>query len=406
MAISVVMPALELTQETGKLVAWRKREGEPVAKGEILLEVETDKAVVEIEATADGVLANVKAVPGDVIPVGKTIAWIVSPGEVPPREDSPSVTPSPVAARQAQTPQSASAASQPGLRRIKISPKARRLAHERNVDVARIRGTGPGGEILASDILASAESAVKNAPAIGDLEPLSTVGRLMAERTTQSWTSVPHFFVVREIDASPLVAALERFGPAEDKIGVIRVTYTDLLVALVARVLAKHWRMNASWADGAIRSNKDVNIALAIAVDEGVVTGVIRNADRIDLREISAQRRGLAERARASQLRPPDIAGATFTISNLGMYRVDAFSAIINPPQAAILAVGSISDHVVPVDGRPGIRPMMILTLSCDHRVIDGARAAAFLNSVAESLSEPEKQASSLLYRQSESPRS
>lgn len=400
------MPALELTQETGKLVAWRKREGEPVAKGEVLLEVETDKAVVEIEATADGVLANVKAVPGDVVPVGKTIAWIVSPGEVPPREDSPGVIPSPVAARQSQAPRSASGASQPGLHGIKISPKARRLAHERNIDVARIRGTGLGGEILASDIIASAESAVKVAPIIGDFEPLSTVGRLMAERTTQSWTTVPHFFVVREIDASPLVAALERFGRSEQKTGVARVTYTDLLVALVARVLAKHSRMNASWADGAIRPNKDANIALTIAVDQGVVAGVIHKADKIDLREISAQRRGLAERARAGQLRPADIAGATFTISNLGMFGVDSFTAIINPPQAAILAVGRVSDRVVPVDGRPGIRPMMTLTLSCDHRVIDGARAAAFLSSVAESLGEPEKQASSLLCGQSESPRS
>jgi pyruvate dehydrogenase E2 component (dihydrolipoamide acetyltransferase) len=390
MAISVVMPALELTQETGKLVAWRKIEGERVTKGEVLLEVETDKAVVEIEAAADGVLAGVKAIAGDVIAVGKTIAWIISPGEVVPQEEIDSVNP--VAAARTQVAHAAAATSEGTPPGAKISPKARRLAREHNIDIARLRGSGPGGEILASDILAFAESGSKEAPASAEMETLSSVARLMAERTTQSWTSVPHFFVVREIDAGPLIEALEKIRSSEEKVGGVRITHTDLLVALGARVLKKHPRMNASWAGTGIRPNKDVNIALAMAVNDGVVTGVIHNADMLALSQIAEQRRGLSERAKAGQLRPADIAGATFTISNLGMYRVDAFSAIIVPPQAAILAVGSISNRVVPVDGRPAIRPMMTVTLSCDHRVVDGARAAQFLNDVAEAIREPAPQ--------------
>jgi len=391
MAISVVMPALELTQETGKLVAWRKSEGEPVAKGEVLLEVETDKAVVEIEAAADGILAGVKAVAGDVIAVGKTIAWIISPGEALPKEDAARDSVKPVTAARTQPSHSAPAPSEPKSGSAKISPKARRLAREHNVDIARVRGTGADGEILASDILALAESSSKEEPAAAELKPLSSVARLMAERTTQSWTTVPHFFVVREIDAGPLVEALEKFRASADKAAGVRVTHTDLLVALVARVLLRHPRINSSWAGQGIRHYKDINIALAMAVDDGVVTGVIQNADKLELSKIAAQRKGLAERAKAGQLRPADITGATFTISNLGMYQVDAFTAIIVPPQGAILAVGSISDRVVAVGGQPAVRPMMNLTLSSDHRVIDGARAVQFLNDLAEAIRDPQK---------------
>jgi pyruvate dehydrogenase E2 component (dihydrolipoamide acetyltransferase) len=391
MAISVVMPALELTQETGKLVAWRKEEGEPVAKGEVLLEVETDKAVVEIEAAADGILAGVKAVAGDIIPVGKTIAWIISPGETPPQEDAPPDSAKTAATARKQPVQSAPAAAESAYRGAKISPKARRLAREHNIDIARVRATGPEGEILASDILALAEFGSNEGPSSGELKSLSSVARLMAERTTQSWTTVPHFFVVREIDAGPLIQALEKARASANKTASVRVTYTDFLVALIARVLLKHPRINSSWAGTGIRPNKDVNIALAMAVDDGVVTGIIQNADRLELSQIAVQRQGLAERAKVGQLRQADIAGGTFTISNLGMYQVDAFSAIIVPPQAAILAVGSICDRVVPVAGQPTIRPILAFTLSCDHRVIDGARAAQFLADLADAVRDPAK---------------
>ncbi len=390
MAISVVMPALELTQETGKLVAWRKKEGDTVAKGEPLLEVETDKAVVEIEAPADGVLAGIRAHEGAVVPVGVTIAWIVRPGEHPPTEaplvESASVQPS-GPGRPAPAPTKAPQQTvAPGAR---LSPKARRLAREHGVDISGLRGSGPEGEILAEDVLALVES--KGTPAASEHEALSSVARLMAERTTLSWTTVPHFFVVREVDAGALGAAREKLGPAIEQSRGVRPTLTDLLVALVARVLLQHPRLNSSWAGEAIRLNREVGIGVAIAVKDGVVAPVIHNAGQKDLGEIAVQRRDVTERARAGRLRPADITGATFTISNLGMYGVGAFSAIINAPQAAILAVGSVADRVVAVEGRPAVRPMMTMTLSCDHRVVDGARAAAFLNDVAEAIREPEK---------------
>jgi len=397
MAISVVMPALEMAQETGKLISWLKKEGESVAKGEPLLEIETDKAVMEIESPGDGVLAGVKVQPGAEVPVGQTIAWIVRPGEVPPadevaatsgRKTTVAAPAAPVvshAASASQAVTSTHSATQP----VKISPKARRLASERGVDLAHVRGSGASGEILASDILAAAESKAGAPPATVDSG--SPISRLMAERTTQSWTTVPHFFVVREVDAGALNEARKKLGPEIEKSRGLKLTHTDLLAALVARVLLKHPRMNASWTREGVRTNAEINIGLAMAVDDGVVAPVIHNVHKAALGEIAVQRRDLAERARGGKLRPSDIAGGTFTISNLGMFGVDAFTAIIIPPQAAILAVGSIADRVVPVDGRPGVRPMMTLTLSSDHRVVDGARAAEFLRDLVEAIGSPQQ---------------
>jgi pyruvate dehydrogenase E2 component (dihydrolipoamide acetyltransferase) len=403
MAISVIMPALEMAQETGKVLNWRKKEGDRVTKGEALLEIETDKAVVEIEATGDGILAGVTAAEGAVVPVGQTIAWLVQPGEAPPKQTAGPQTgrtggaPAPSAAPAAAA---ASAPAQSAPTEARVSPKARRLARELGVDLGRVRGSGPGGEILASDIEAAkgaaAQAATAAAPAAapataGQIEKPGVIGRLMAERTTQSWTTVPHFFVLREVDAGELVATREKLAPAIEKAAGVKPTHTDLLIALVARVLTQHPRMNASWAGEGIRLNPDVNIGIAMAVEDGVVVAVIPKANTMDLGQIATQRRDLTERARANRLRPPDIAGATFTISNLGMYHVDAFTAIIVPPQAGILAVGAIADRVVAVDGRPGVRPMIAVTLSCDHRVVDGARGAAFMNDVAGAIREPGK---------------
>jgi pyruvate dehydrogenase E2 component (dihydrolipoamide acetyltransferase) len=391
MAVSVVMPALEIAQETGKVLKWLKREGQSVAKGEPLLEVETDKAVVEIEAPGDGILAGVRAHPGSEIPVGQIIAWLVRPGEAPPAETaavqtgrrSDSASAQPAAASTA--PASAPLSSAPG-----ISPKARRLAQEHGVDLSRVRGSGPSGEILAADILAAAEAQKIIAPAAtqGAVQALGAVGRLMAERTTQSWTSVPHFFLVREVNATGLQEALAKARPGAAQADA-KPSMTDLLVQLVARTLPKHPRLNATWTAKGIRHNPQVNIGLAIAVDEGVGVGVISNADNASLAEIVAASRGLAKRAKAGKLTPADIAGATFTISNLGMYGVDAFTAIIVPPQAAILAVSRIADRVVAENGLPVVRPMLTLTLSSDHRVVDGARAAEFMRDLADALRDP-----------------
>jgi len=395
MAFSVVMPALEMAQETGKLIAWRKKEGDSVSKGEPLLEIETDKAVVEVEAPADGILAGIKASAGAEIPVGQTIAWIVAPGEQPPSDGASSAAPAARAtshARSEQPPVAAPAPSGPAPASAKISPKARRLAKELGVDIATVHGSGLGGEILACDVQAAASSpagTVASEKPSGKIEVPTSLGRIMAERTTQSWTTVPHFFVSREIDATPLDQFRENIVAAIESTHQVRVTHTDLLVALVARVLLKHPRLNASWTAEGIRLHDHVHMGVAIAVNDGVVAAVIPNAHTASLAEIALQRREVAERARAGKLRPADIADATFTISNLGMYQVDQFSAIITPPQAAILAVGSIADRVVAVEGKPAVRPMMTLTISCDHRVADGARAAMFLADLAEAAREP-----------------
>jgi pyruvate dehydrogenase E2 component (dihydrolipoamide acetyltransferase) len=426
MAISVVMPALEMAQETGKLVSWKKKEGEQVKKGEMLLEVETDKAVVEIEAGGDGVLSGVTAKVGDVVPVGQTIAWLLKAGESLPAaggaqaQSGRKMEAAPAAAASA----AATAAPEPvSIAGARISPKARRLAREHGVDITRLRGSGSGGEILADDILKAAASgpakaghyeapassspvasgfsrtdtpaarpaAPASAVPTGPADAVSSIGRIMAERTTQSWTSVPHFFVARDVDATALNATREGLIPVIERSHGVKITHTDLIVSAVARALKQFPRMNGSWVNGGVTLNPDINVALAMAVENAVVTAVIRNADKLPLGGIAKQRKELSERARAGKLQPADISGATFTISNLGMFSVDAFTAIIVPPQAGILAVGAIADRVVAVDGMIGIRPMVTLTLSSDHRLIDGARAAQFMHEVVSALSDPGK---------------
>lgn len=391
MAISVVMPALEMAQETGKLLAWRKKEGEQVTKGEPLLEIETDKAVVEVEAPGDGLLASVTANVGDEIPVGQTIAWLLKPGEQPPsaadtKAQSGRATSGSAVVAVAPSPSPAA----PSNAVPQISPKARRLAKELGLDFTTIRGTGPDGVITAEDVRAFAD-AQKSAPSAppSPPEPLSPVARLMAERTTQSWTQVPHFFVSRDVDCTELLKAHKILSHDIQQKHGAKLSITDLLVALIARVLAKHPGINATWKDGNIHRNKDVNVSVAMAVKDGVINAVIHNAHTTQLADICVQRHELTELARSSRLRPADISGGTFTISNLGMYKVDAFTAIIPPTQAAILAVGGISERVVAIAGQPAVRPIMSLTLSSDHRVIDGARAAEFLGELAMAIADP-----------------
>ena len=400
MAKNVVMPALEMAQETGTIVQWLKQEGDPVTKGEMLVEIETDKAIVEIEALADGVLAGVKAAEGDEIPVGETIAWIVAPGEEPPAESTQVASGRAMSQKAASTtgstaPPSKSAAGgkktkMPGGG--KVSPKARRLAKEHGVDLSTVEGRGPDGVITGDDILAAAksQSSGSGAPASAAATPaLSTVARLMAERTTQSWNEVPHFFLIREVDATELNALREKVRPEIETDKGVKVTHTDILVALIGRVLVKHPKMNANWEGKGIRFNPEINVCVAMAVKDGVVSPVIPAANAASLGDIALRCRGLTERARAGKLRPSDITGGNFTLSNLGAFSIDAFTAIIVPPQAAILAVGAIADRVVPVDGKPGIRSMMTMTLSSDHRVVDGAQAAVFLNDLVNAIEDP-----------------
>ncbi len=395
MPISVVMPALEMAQETGKLVSWLKQEGDAVAKGDMLLEIETDKAVMEVEAAADGVLAGITGAVGTDIPVGQTIAWILAPGEQVPVSvtSAPAEVKTPAAESKSQRvvdPMPASTGQ--------ISPKARRLAKEAGIDLGSVHGTGPGGEILMADIQAHLDGGGTHGDASASgkqdgsaRETLSSIGKLMAERTTQSWTSVPHFFLRRDVDATALNAARAKQGPAIETSHSVKLTHTDLLVALVARTLAKHPRVNASWIEDGIQLNSEINVSIAMAVEGGVVSAVVPNADRSSLGEIAKQRHDLTERARANRLRPADLTGGTFTISNLGMFDIDSFSAIITPPQAAILAVGRIADRVIPVNGVAEVRPVLSLTLSSDHRVLDGAKAAVFLRDLAQAIEDPDK---------------
>jgi pyruvate dehydrogenase E2 component (dihydrolipoamide acetyltransferase) len=263
------------------------------------------------------------------------------------------------------------------------SPKARRLAAARGLDVGALRGSGPGGAVLADDVPAAVQAtpgaARDGAPSVG------TVWRIMAERMTTSWTTAPHFYLVREVNVGRLASWLDQ---ARRQTGA-HVTYTDLLVKLVAATLSCHPRVNASWKDGTIVQNADVNVGLAVAIDDGLVVPVIHRADRLPLPELAARRADVVSRAQAGRLRPADIQGGGFTISNLGMFGVDAFSAIVNPPQAAILAVGRIADRVVARHGQPVVEPTLVLTLSCDHRALDGARAAQFLGTLAELVEEP-----------------
>ena len=385
MPISVVMPALEMAQEMGKLVSWLKKEGDLVVKGELLLEVETDKAVMDIEAPGDGVLAGISVQPGTEVPVGTTIAWLVQPGEALPTDAAHATGRRRVTLDAAHRTSMSAAASLPAAEKLRISPKARRLAKEQGVDLTKVQGSGPEGEILAADVMSAA--AGSSAPAsIATGGAVSAVAKLMVKRVTEAWTTVPHFFIVREVDAGALNSARERLASAIEQSHKTKLTVTDLLVAIVARTLVRHPEMNASWIEGRLQYNSEINVSVAMAVDGGVVAPVIHKADWLSLDQIAALRCDLSERARASKLRPADITGGTFTISNLGMFDVDEFTAIITPPQAAILAVGRIADRVVPVNGQPAVRPMMTMTLSSDHRVLDGVKAALFMRDLVNGI--------------------
>ncbi len=372
------MPALELAQETGRVLRWLKVEGDEVAKGEPLMEIETDKVTVDVEAPADGVLAGIGAAEGDEVPVGTTVAYLLSPGERlpgPAPAIAPPSSPAPTATEPPPHSGAGAGGGHPGRRSL-ASPKARRLAAERGIDLDSVPGSGPGGAIVADDLDA--------APTVAT--PHGAIWRRMAERTTQSWQSTPHFFLLREIDASGLVESRERI---RSRPGHETVTHTDLLVTLVAAALERHPRVNASWGDGDVRQAADVNVGIAVAVDDGLVVPVLHGASRLGLDEVATRRAALVAAAREGRLRPEDVTGGTFTISNLGMYGVDAFLAIVNAPQAAILAVGRIADRVVAVDGQPAVRPGMTIAASFDHRIVDGARGAEFLATLAAFAEQP-----------------
>jgi pyruvate dehydrogenase E2 component (dihydrolipoamide acetyltransferase) len=321
------------------------------------MEIETDKATVEVEAPASGTLARVTARPGDDVPVGRPVAVILLAGEA-----DAGIAPSRPAA----------------------SPKARREAAQRGLDLSAIAGSGPGGAVKFADLPAASVPEPEPEPA--PPPPPSGVWATMARRTAESWTTVPHFFLERECDAGRLRSWLTHAARSEPA-----TTYTDLLIRLAGAALARHPLVNGRWdaAERRLVANDRVDVGVATAVEQGLVVPVVAGADRLTLAAITARRRELVDRARAGRLGPEDLRGATFTITNLGMFAVDAFSAIVDAPQAAILAVGRIADRVVAEGGRPEVRPTVRLTLSCDHRAVDGARAAAFLTDLGDLIEEP-----------------
>ncbi len=416
MATKVVMEALSPTMEEGRLVEWKKAEGDAVATGDVIAEVETDKAVMELVARADGVLLRQVAAAGDTVPVAEVVGWIGAEGEAIPGGEAKPAAPAgaPPAARDAATtpgpsapvpadvppaahdaasspePSAPQAARQQGDR-IKASPVARRIAQERGLDLAMIAGSGPEGRIIKRDVEGTGPAVGAAMPAGFDVSgftdvPLSQMRKAIARRLVQSIGPIPTFYLTAEAD-------MERAAEARDALLARepegKFSFNDIIIRACASALRQHPWVNAWWMDDRIRQWQDVHVGVAVAIDEGLITPVIRHADRKSLRQIGAEVKELAGRARAKRLQPEEYTGATFSVSNLGMFGIDEFTAIINPPEAAILAVGRLEPKPVVVDGAVVVRRRMRMTLSCDHRVIDGATGAQFLKTLVGMLENP-----------------
>jgi pyruvate dehydrogenase E2 component (dihydrolipoamide acetyltransferase) len=398
MATEVILPRLGQGMETGTIVRWLKSEGEAVAKGEPLFELDTDKVTQEVEAEASGVLLRIAIAEGEV-PVGETVAFIGSEGEAVPEADtakkSPSDNLSQALPEAPRTPERASEPSAATNGRVRASPLARRLARERGLDLQAIRGTGPEGRIVAEDVERAETGAPQPASdklsqgmfVPGEVErvPLTNIRKTIARRLTEAW-QIPVFQLQASADmtrANALVAKLR------ERDADVRVTVTDVLTKVAAQALMRHREVNAEFTEDAILLHPSANVGIAVAAPQGLVVPVIRGAERLSLAEIAAARADVVGRARDNKLRADDLERGTFTISNLGMYAVEKFTAVLNPPQAAIVAVGATEDRVVAVGGELAVRPMLTLTATFDHRAVDGAPAAAFLQTLKESLEDP-----------------
>jgi pyruvate dehydrogenase E2 component (dihydrolipoamide acetyltransferase) len=448
MATKVLMEALSPTMEEGRLVEWKKQEGELVTVGEILAEVETDKAVMDLQARAAGSLLKQVIAPGTTVPVGALVGVIGSQGEdiagllggsapapagmavqaggsaarpapsatrepaepalaspvsTPPSPRSaPAPAPAPPSGRATPSPRSGQA--EPPGTRIKASPLAKRVAAETGVDLSRIRGSGPEGRIIVRDLEAppAATPAVASArppvpPSAGFTDvPLTQLRKTIAKRLTQSIGPIPTYYLTTEVEMDRVAEARDalnesarRPGGTAERDEPPKVSFNDIVLKAAAQALREHAACNAWWQDDYIRYWHDVHLSVAVAIEDGLITPVIRHADRKTLREIGAEVRDLAARARERRLQPDEYTGGTFSVSNLGMFDIDQFTAVINPPEAAILAVGSIVEKPVVENGQLVPRKRMRLTLSCDHRVIDGATGAKFLQTLKRMLENP-----------------
>lgn len=421
MAFQVVMPKLSDAMQEGRILQWLKREGDRVEGGDAIASIETDKAEIEMEAFGAGVLRKILVPAGQSAPVGSLIGIIAEPGE----DISDLAVAAPVAAKApapasrlftepaatagavsphappgpARAPAALPAAEPPGPAEegwTRASPVARRLAREAGIDLGQVPGSGPQGRILERDVkafvaarAAAPAAARAGAPPGPDFEDreLTAMRRAIATRLVQSKAPVPHFYLTTEADmgqAAEFREALNAFDSAGRKI-----SFTDLIVKACALALARHPLVNAAYTDGKIRLYRRVDVGIAVALEDGLITPVVRRCEQKTLRQIGQEAAELAERARARKLTPDEYTGATFTVSNLGMYDIEEFSAIINPPEAAILAVGAIRQKPVVVDGAVAARRRMRLTLSCDHRVLDGATGARFLQDLKTILEKP-----------------
>ena len=413
MADEVKLPRLGQGMESGTIVKWLKSEGEPVQKGEPLYELDTDKVTQEVEAEASGVLLKI-TVPEGEADVGTTIAVIGEQGEdvsavkagtaqpvaeAAQEEGSPGPAREPERGREATAAEQVAEARQPAQgngagARIKASPLARRIARERGIELGSLKGTGPEGRVVAEDVERAAASPAPATPTTtlaptGEVEriPLTSLRRTIARRLTEAWQA-PAFQIAMSADTTR-TQSLHTLLAEQTKEGEPRPTVTDILTKACADALMRHRAVNALWAEDAIELHPSANVGIAVAIEAGLVVPVIHQAERLTIAELAAARADIVARARANQLRQDDLDGGTFTISNLGMFGVEQFVAVLNPPQAAILAVGAIERKAVPTEAGFEARPLMTLTLTCDHRSLDGATAADFLRTVKAFLEEP-----------------
>ncbi len=372
----VILPKLGLTMDEGKLVGWLKREGDWIEAGEILFEVETDKATMEVEAPVAGYVRRLLVAAGDNVPVTQVIALISStvdePVTVPPGQPAPQPLAAAEAPVAAKAPAPRPVASWPDDERVVASPAARKRAKELGVDLGTVRPS-KGGRISVEDVEAARPTAIAPAATDATRPPLSRMRRAIAERMTHSFRDVPQYSVSRDVDMTAASEARTAAG----------VSYTDVLISVTARTLRDHPRLTMRYDPEGLVPADGIHLGIAVALDEGLLVPVLRDADTKDLAAISRERATLQEGARAGKLTLEALVGAVFTISNLGQQEVDRFTAIVNPPEAAILAVGRVRDQVVARDGGAVVAPVVTLTLSVDHRVVDGAPAAAFLADLA-----------------------
>jgi len=400
MAYSVIMPKLGLTMAIGRVANWLVEEGAVVKKGQILAEIESDKAIMQVEAPADGILGRIIAPKGKEVPVGEVIAWVLSPGEAVPQaellmraEAIEGTVPGVEAVAEAE----AATKAQAEPKRVSATPHAKQLARELGVDLSLVTGTGPGGRITGDDVKAFMamleEERAKAVPVAearpAEFVPLSGVRRTIAERMAASHTTTARVTLFTEADATHLVEWRERLKLETSRQGVEPPSYNDLLIKVTAAALREFPYMNASLTEDGIQQWPQVNIGLAVDSERGLLVPVVRDADRKSVWEIAQEVKKLVARTRDGTITPDELHGGTFTVTNLGMYGVDGFTPIINLPECAILGVGRIVAKPVVWDGQICIRQGMILSLTFDHRIVDGAAAARFLQRVAQFIEAP-----------------